>query len=323
MILLSQKGKSKEESDSHADFSVIFKAEAYMESTIKDLMERRSCRSYSDKQITDAELNTVLEAGLIAPSAMNRQSSIFVVVQDKETIAKLSKMNAAIMHSDKDPFYGAPTVIIVLADRNNANAVADGSLAYPAWYDLGSQPIHMFSVSELYFILSEVKLRLNEDGTTEFQKAVAASVSEMSQDAIAELERNGKYTLQLSDGDAIIETSDVEIFSEDIPGWLVANEGKLTVALEVTITEPLRREGIARELVNRIQNIRKGSGFEITDKIAVFISKNSKTDDAINEYNTYICNQVLANSLDLVDDVEDGTELDFDDFSLVVKVIKL
>ncbi|HIZ05367.1 MAG TPA: class I tRNA ligase family protein, partial [Candidatus Phocaeicola gallistercoris] len=154
-------------------------------------------------------------------------------------------------------------------------------------------------------------------------KAVAASVSEMSQDAIAELERNGKYTLQLSDGDAIIETSDVEIFSEDIPGWLVANEGKLTVALEVTITEPLRREGIARELVNRIQNIRKGSGFEITDKIAVFISKNSKTDDAINEYNTYICNQVLANSLDLVDDVEDGTELDFDDFSLVVKVIKL
>ena len=154
-------------------------------------------------------------------------------------------------------------------------------------------------------------------------KAVAVSVSEMSQDAIAELERNGKYTLQLSDGDAIIETSDVEIFSEDIPGWLVANEGKLTVALEVTITEPLRREGIARELVNRIQNIRKGSGFEITDKIAVFISKNSKTDDAINEYNTYICNQVLANSLDLVDDVEDGTELDFDDFSLVVKVIKL
>lgn len=129
MILLSRKGKSKEESDSHADFSVIFKAEAYMESTIKDLMERRSCRSYSDKQITDVELNTVLEAGLIAPSAMNRQSPIFVVVQDKETIAKLSKMNAAIMHSDKDPFYGAPTVIIVLADRNNANAVADGSLA--------------------------------------------------------------------------------------------------------------------------------------------------------------------------------------------------
>ena len=84
-------------------------------------------------------------------------------------------------------------------------------------------------------------------------KAVAAGVGEMSQEAIAELERNGQYTLQLADGEALIETSDVEIYSEDIPGWLVANEGKLTVALEVTITEELRREGIARELVNRIQ----------------------------------------------------------------------
>ena len=104
-------------------------------------------------------------------------------------------------------------------------------------------------------------------------KAVAAGVGEMSQEAIAELERNGQYTLQLADGEALIETSDVEIYSEDIPGWLVANEGKLTVALEVTITEELRREGIARELVNRIQNIRKSNGFEITDKIHIMLSK--------------------------------------------------
>lgn len=84
-------------------------------------------------------------------------------------------------------------------------------------------------------------------------KAVAAAVAELSQEAIAELERNGKYALQLADGEAVIEASDVEIYSEDIPGWLVANEGKLTVALEVTITESLRREGIARELVNRFR----------------------------------------------------------------------
>ena len=94
-------------------------------------------------------------------------------------------------------------------------------------------------------------------------KAVAAAVSEMSQEAIAELEKNGKYTFQLDGGEAVVEATDVEIFSEDIPGWLVANEGKLTVALEVTVTEELKREGIARELVNRIQNIRKSSGFEI------------------------------------------------------------
>ena len=154
-------------------------------------------------------------------------------------------------------------------------------------------------------------------------KAVAAAVSEMSQETIAELEKNGKYTFQLDGGEAVVEATDVEIFSEDIPGWLVANEGKLTVALEVTVTEELKREGIARELVNRIQNIRKSSGFEITDKINIVLSKNPDTDGAVNEYNTYICNQVLANSLTLADEVADGTELNFDDFSLYVKVTKL
>ena len=154
-------------------------------------------------------------------------------------------------------------------------------------------------------------------------KAVAAAVSEMSQEAIAELEKNGKYTFQLDGGEAVVEATDVEIFSEDISGWLVANEGKLTVALEVTVTEELKREGIARELVNRIQNIRKSSGFEITDKINIVLSKNPDTDGAVNEYNTYICNQVLANSLTLADEVADGTELNFDDFSLYVKVTKL
>lgn len=95
-------------------------------------------------------------------------------------------------------------------------------------------------------------------------KAVAAAVAEMSQEAIAELEKNGSYTLQLDGTDVLVEATDVEIFSEDIPGWLVANEGKLTVALDVTVTEELRREGIARELVNRIQNIRKSSGLELS-----------------------------------------------------------
>ena len=154
-------------------------------------------------------------------------------------------------------------------------------------------------------------------------KAVAAAVAGMTQEAIGELERNGKYTFVLDGVEAVIETSDVEIFSEDIPGWLVTNEGRLTVALEVTVTEELRREGVARELVNRIQNIRKSSGFEITDKIAVALSKNPNTDDAVNEYNTYICNQVLADSLELVDEVPDGTELSFDDYSLMIKVTKL
>ena len=153
-------------------------------------------------------------------------------------------------------------------------------------------------------------------------KAVAAAVAEMSQEAIAELEKKGSYTFNLDGAEAVIETADVEIFSEDIPGWLVANEGKLTVALEVTVTEELSREGIARELVNRIQNIRKSSGFEITDKIKITLSKNPQTDDAVNEYNDYIRNQVLGTSLTLADNVENGTELNFDDFSLYVSVVK-
>ena len=153
-------------------------------------------------------------------------------------------------------------------------------------------------------------------------KAVAAAVAEMSQEAIAELEKNGSYTLQLNGTDVLVEATDVEIFSEDIPGWLVANEGKLTVALDVTVTEELRREGIARELVNRIQNIRKSSGLEITEKVKITVSKNQQTDDAVNEYKDYICNQVLGTSLTLTDEVENGTELNFDDFSLYVSVVK-
>ncbi|MGN0037232.1 MAG: isoleucine--tRNA ligase [Bacteroidaceae bacterium] len=152
-------------------------------------------------------------------------------------------------------------------------------------------------------------------------KAVAAAVAALTQEAIAELERNGRYALTLEGGEAVIEADDVEIISEDIPGWLVANDGRLTVALEVTITDELRQEGIARELVNRIQNMRKASGFEITDKIRVTLSRHAASDAAIEHYRQYICAQVLATSLTLADGVE-GTSLDFDDFTLQARVEK-
>ena len=145
----------------------------------------------------------------------------------------------------------------------------------------------------------------------------------MSQEDIAAFEKAGRFTFELESGAATVEVTDVEIFSEDIPGWLVANEGRLTVALEVLVTDELRREGIARELVNRIQNLRKSSGFEITDKIRVTLSKNPASDDAVTEYKAYICGQVLATDLELADEVADGMPLDLDDFSLAVKVTKL
>lgn len=153
-------------------------------------------------------------------------------------------------------------------------------------------------------------------------KAVAAAVTALPQEAIATLEREGSYLLNLDGAEVKVEATDVEIFSEDIPGWLVANEGKLTVALEVTLTDELRREGVARELVNRIQNIRKSSGLEITDKIEIQLSKHPQSDAAVEQYCDYICKQVLGTSLTLMDEVADATELDMDDYKLYVRIMK-
>ena len=114
--------------------------------------------------------------------------------------------------------------------------------------------------------------------------------------------------------------ADVEIISEDIPGWLVSNDGQLTVALEVELTDELVKEGMARELINRIQNIRKESGLEITDRIDVVVSPNENTDKAINEYIDYIKTQVLAD--DIVIAENGGQEVDFDDFTLNINIKK-
>ena len=153
-------------------------------------------------------------------------------------------------------------------------------------------------------------------------KQVAAAVTAMSKEQIAELESAGRLTLDLDGTPAEIEAGEVEIYSEDIPGWVVANEGVLTVALDVTVTEELRREGIARELVSKIQNIRKSSGFEISDRIAVTISSNENTDAAIEEHKAYICNQVLADALTIAE-VAGGTALEFDGFTLMALVEKI
>jgi isoleucyl-tRNA synthetase len=126
----------------------------------------------------------------------------------------------------------------------------------------------------------------------------------------------------LESGEVVVEIADVEIATEDMPGWLVANEGTLPIALDIEVTESLRQEGIARELVNRIQNIRKSSGFEITDKIAIEIESNEEINDAFNAFSQYISSQVLATSITIVDSLADATELDFEDFIVKVKVFK-
>ena len=155
-------------------------------------------------------------------------------------------------------------------------------------------------------------------------KQLAAAIASMEQEDIFRLEQEGIFAFDINGEKASVELSDVEIISEDIPGWLVANEGRLTVALDIQVSEALRREGIARELVNRIQNIRKSSGFDITDKIAIQLSRNAETDAAIDEYKSYILNQVLGVDLQLVDTLDGNTvELDFDGFKLQTVITKI
>ena len=155
-------------------------------------------------------------------------------------------------------------------------------------------------------------------------KALAAAIQQMSQEDINAFEKAGTFTLQVDGQDAVLERTDVEIISEDIPGWLVANEGRLTVALDITVTDELKKEGLARELVNRIQNLRKSSGFDITDKVNITIASSPEMDGAVTAYKDYITSQVLANSLTITTEpIADATVLDFEDFTLPVKVEKI
>lgn len=153
-------------------------------------------------------------------------------------------------------------------------------------------------------------------------KAVAAAVAAMPQEQIAELENTGAVALSVDGESTVIERADVEIVSEDIPGWTVANEGALTVALDLEITEALKREGLAREVVKRIQNFRKDSGFEITDRIAVRMERHAALEAAVESYRDYICGQVLADSFRFEDSPATDTLLDFEDFKVKVRITK-
>jgi isoleucyl-tRNA synthetase len=153
-------------------------------------------------------------------------------------------------------------------------------------------------------------------------KEIANAMNLFGNYEISEIERNGSHTIALPTGDVELRAEDVEIITEDMPGWLVANEGKLTVALDITLTDALVREGIARELVNRIQNIRKSNGYEIVDKILVEIESRDEINEAVKEYSNYIASQTLANSVLLVAELKDATELEFDEYTVKVSVKK-
>ncbi len=146
-------------------------------------------------------------------------------------------------------------------------------------------------------------------------KQVAKEIEALGQEDIQKIEQEGEITLHIENKKVILQLQDVEIFSQDIAGWLVASSGALTVALDITITDDLRREGIARELVNRIQNLRKDSGFEVTDRIDIKILKNGSVEEAVASNIDYIKTETLTADLNFEDTLENGTEIVFDDIS--------
>lgn len=151
---------------------------------------------------------------------------------------------------------------------------------------------------------------------------ISKEIQNFGQEEIAKLEREGELVMDISGKSITLSLEDVEISSQDIPGWLVANSNGITVALDITISDELRKEGIARELINRIQNIRKDSGFEVTDKITVKMEKNPHVEEAVLANELYIKSETLTESLIFVEKLENGTEIEFDDIKTSMLISK-
>jgi isoleucyl-tRNA synthetase len=154
-------------------------------------------------------------------------------------------------------------------------------------------------------------------------KQAAAIITAFDQDQIRAVEFTGAITIQL-EGEAVeIYRDEVDIQSEDVPGWMVANKNNLTVALDITISEELEQEGNARELVNRIQKIRKDNGYALTDRIVVQLTKQESLQNSFTKYNAYICAEILADRLELVEEISEGIDIDVNEIPLKVSVEKL
>jgi len=151
-------------------------------------------------------------------------------------------------------------------------------------------------------------------------KMVAEVVNNMTQEQLSQFENEGKY--EITGTNYVIELSDVEIMAEDIPGWQVANMGNLTVALDVTITDELKQEGLSRELINRIQNLRKELNFEVTDRITVTLQNHNLVAAAVAQNKTYICSEILADDLKLTESIDNGNKIVIDDVELQISIAK-
>ena len=305
----------------------------------------------TDKLSAYQTLYTCLEtvAKLLAPFAPFYADKLYmdlVSATGRDTVcsvhlAKYPEANDSFIDADLEARMGMAQKItsMVLALRRKVNIKVRQPLQcimIPAVDDTQKRHIEAVknlimnevNVKELKFVegtgilVKKVKCNFRTMGKKfgKLMKGIAAAMGALSQEEIAALEKQGSMTLTVDGNEVTVEAADVDIISEDIPGWLVANEGNLTVALEVELTDELRNEGMARELINRIQNLRKETGLEITDRIIATVAPNEFTDKAISAYSDYIKSQVLAD--DIVVAANDGTETEFDDFKLNIKVEK-
>ena len=157
-----------------------------------------------------------------------------------------------------------------------------------------------------------------------YMKQISSLIADMGQNDIFTFEKNGRYEIRIGEENIVLGLEDVEILSEDIPGWLVANEGSLTVALDINVTQELKEEGIARELINRIQNLRKESGFDVTDKIRLQIGSHAEIDEAVGHFSSYIASQVLADSVELTESRgENSKDIEIDEIRTFIEIEKL
>jgi isoleucyl-tRNA synthetase len=174
------------------------------------------------------------------------------------------------------------------------------------------------------FIKKKIKANFKALGTRlgAKMKVVASAIAAMAQNEIGQLERNQMFVLQTEAGPIEIVPGDVEIVAEDIPGWAVANKEGMTVALDVTLTPDLIEEGIARELVNRVQKLRKDSGLDVTDRIKLTVEERDELKSAIINYSSYICAEILADKIDIATVLDDGADIDLNEITLKIFISK-
>ena len=151
---------------------------------------------------------------------------------------------------------------------------------------------------------------------------IAKELSCLDQDAINKMEYEGKIILNMEGKDTEILLEEVEIFSQDIPGWLVENKGEFTVALDISLTESLKEEGIARELINRVQNIRKQKNFKVTDRISIKIERKDWLEQAIYKHKEYICSEILAENLSLSEEIKNPLYTDINESEVKLEIEK-